>query len=153
MEWRLQLVLYSLFFWKGEWCCGKKILKLLKQEHGQSLVEFALIVPLFLLMLVGMINLGFVLYNYLSLNMTAQEASRLAGLGKTNAEIIQFVQNQSTVSHPGDVGVAVSPAPPSRLSGTYATVTLSYPMADITPIFDQFLSPYNLKAKSTIRVE
>lgn len=101
-------------------------------------------------MLVGIINIGFVLYNYLSLNMTAQEASRLAGLGKTDAEIEQFVQDRSTVSNPADIEIVISP---SRVSGTYATVTLSYPMADITPIFDQFLSPYNLKAKSTIRVE
>jgi Flp pilus assembly protein TadG len=137
----------------GVWCYGKKIVKLLKREHGQSLVEFAFIAPIFLLMLVGMINLGFVLFNYLSLNMTAQEASRLAGLGKTDAEISQFVQDHSTVSHPADIGVAISPTSLSRISGSYATVTLSYPMADVTPIFDQFLSPYNLKAKSTIRVE
>jgi hypothetical protein len=104
-------------------------------------------------MMVGMINLGFVLYNYLNLNMTAQEASRLAGLGKTDTEIIQYVQNQSAVAHPADIVVAVSPALASRLSGTYATVTLSYPMKDITPILDQFLTPYNLKAKSTVRVE
>ena len=104
-------------------------------------------------MMVGMINLGFVLYNYLNLNMTAQEASRLAGLGKTDTEIVQYVKNQSAVSHPADIVVTVSPALSSRLSGTYATVTLSYPMKDITPIFDQFLTPYNLKAKSTVRVE
>jgi hypothetical protein len=105
------------------------------------------------MMLIGMINLGFVLFNYLSLNMTAQDASRLAGLGKTDTEITQYVKNQTTVSHPADIVVTVTPTQSSRLSGTYATVTLSYPLKDITPIFDQFLSPYNLKAKSTIRVE
>jgi Flp pilus assembly protein TadG len=127
--------------------------KLAMQEEGQSLVEFALIVPVFLLMLVGMINIGFILYNYLSLNLTAQEASRLAGLGKTDADITQFVQNQSTVTHPSDITITISPNQTSRVSGSYATVTLSYPMADITPVFDQFLSPYNLKAQSTIRVD
>ncbi|GHH96691.1 hypothetical protein AM1BK_02340 [Neobacillus kokaensis] len=97
--------------------------------------------------------MGLVLFNYLSLNITAQEASRLAGLGKTDADIIQYVQSKSAVGHPSDIKVAVSPDLALRKSGTYATVTLSYPMADITPIFDQFLSPYNLTAKSTVRVE
>lgn len=138
---------------KGAWCCGKKILKLLKQEHGQSLVEFALIVPVFLLMLVGTINLGFILFNYLSLNMTAQDASRLAGLGQKDTDIITFVQSNSAVNHPEEIQVTVSPSESSRKSGTYATVTLTYPMAEVTPIFDEFLSPYHLKATSTIRVE
>lgn len=142
------------FFSKGEWCYGKKIVKLLKQERGQALVEFAIVVPIFLLMLVGMINLGFVLFNYLSLNMTAQEASRMAGLGKTNTEIQQFVLGETAVSHPGDITVTVDPPDlASRKSGTYTTVTLSYPIKDITPVFDQFLSSYNLWAKSVIRVE
>ncbi|WP_379970881.1 TadE/TadG family type IV pilus assembly protein [Ectobacillus sp. sgz5001026] len=144
---------FSPFSSKGEWCYGKKFVKLAKQEHGQSLVEFALIVPIFLLMLVGMINLGFVLFTYLSLNMTAQEASRLAGLGKTDADIIQYVQNQSTVRHPANIRITITPDQASRISGSYTTVTLSYPMADITPVFDQFLSPYNLQTQSTIRVD
>ncbi len=100
-----------------------------------------------------MINLGFVLFTYLSLNMTAQEASRLAGLGKTDADIIQYVQNQSTVRHPANIRITITPDQASRISGSYTTVTLSYPMADITPVFDQFLSPYNLQTQSTIRVD
>jgi Flp pilus assembly protein TadG len=148
MGWPLPLVPFAHFSSKGEWYFGKKVKKLAMQEEGQSLVEFALIVPVFLLMLVGMINIGFILYNYLSLNLTAQEASRLAGLGKTDVDITQFVQ-----THPSDITITISPNQTSRVSGSYATVTLSYPMADITPVFDQFLSPYNLKAQSTIRVD
>ena len=104
-------------------------------------------------MMVGMINLGFVLYSYISLNLTAQDASRLAGLGKTDAEIVQYVRTQSTVAHPADLRVSITPSGTTRVSGTYATITITYPMADITPIFEQFLTPYNLQAKATIRVE
>ena len=41
-------------------------------EHGQGLVEFALLVPVFLLILLGMLEFGFA-FNH---NMTLQYASR-----------------------------------------------------------------------------
>ncbi|MEH7094847.1 TadE/TadG family type IV pilus assembly protein [Neobacillus vireti] len=125
--------------------------KLLKQEEGQSMVEFAMIVPIFLLMVAGMINIGIILFHYLNLNMTAQEASRLAGLGKTDTEISTYVKDHTTLTKFDKMSVTVSPT--VRKSGDYVTVTLSYPIAEITPIFDKLLSPYQLKAASTVRVE
>jgi len=131
----------------------KKVEKLIKQEQGQSLVEFAIIVPLFFLILVGIINFGMVLSSYLNLNFNAQEASRLAGLGKTDAEIVEFAKSNASFSNPSELGVTISPDEGSRESGDYVTVTLSYPVTNIIPIFDQLLYPYNLTAKATVRVE
>jgi Flp pilus assembly protein TadG len=128
-----------------------KLSKLAKREEGQSIVEFAIIAPLFLLMLVGFINFGMVVFSYLNLNMTAQEATRLAGLGKSDAQIVQYAKDKSAVKKPDQITVTISPA--NRKSGDYVTVTISYPMNELTPIFDEFLSSYQLTTKSTIRVE
>jgi hypothetical protein len=47
-------------------------------NRGQSLVELSLIVPLLLLMLVGMIEVGFVIFNYLNALDLTREAARFA---------------------------------------------------------------------------
>ena len=48
------------------------------REGGQSLVEFALIFPIFVLMLFGLIDMGRAVYTNNTLSQTAREATRLA---------------------------------------------------------------------------
>ena len=45
----------------------KRFLKKVKREDGQAMVEFALILPVFLLILCGIIDFGWLFYNQLSL--------------------------------------------------------------------------------------
>ncbi len=47
-------------------------------SRGQSLVELSLIVPLVLIMLVGMIEVGFLIFNYLNAMDLTREAARFA---------------------------------------------------------------------------
>lgn len=51
-----------------------------KKTKGQSLVELALVVPLILLMLVGMIEVGFLIFNYLNALDLTREAARFASV-------------------------------------------------------------------------
>jgi hypothetical protein len=52
------------------------------RERGQALVEFALIVPLFLLIVVGMIQFGIALNYWLDLNRIANQGARWAVVNK-----------------------------------------------------------------------
>lgn len=49
---------------------------MVNNEKGQSLVEFCLIVPLFLLMIIGMIYGGFAYADYLQYSTAVREAAR-----------------------------------------------------------------------------
>ena len=49
-----------------------------REERGQAMVEFALIVPLFILVLVGLFDVGRAIYAYNTVNNAAREAGRLA---------------------------------------------------------------------------
>jgi hypothetical protein len=51
---------------------------------GQSLVELALIIPLILIMLVGMIEVGFLVFNYLNALDLTREAARFASVRDYN---------------------------------------------------------------------
>jgi Flp pilus assembly protein TadG len=47
-------------------------------EHGQALVEFALILPVFILMLVGLFDLGRAVYAFNTISNASREAVRVA---------------------------------------------------------------------------
>ena len=49
-----------------------------REERGQAMVEFALVVPLFILVLVGLFDVGRAVYAYNTVNNAAREAGRLA---------------------------------------------------------------------------
>ncbi|MGA2833966.1 MAG: TadE/TadG family type IV pilus assembly protein [Terracidiphilus sp.] len=54
-------------------------------DEGQSLVEFALMVPIFLMVLTGIIEISFAMWNFQSLNQGTDAAARLlADGGETN---------------------------------------------------------------------
>ena len=54
------------------------MLKLLKNEKGQALVEFALVLPVLLMLLCGIIDFGWLYYNQITLNNAAREGARYA---------------------------------------------------------------------------
>jgi Flp pilus assembly protein TadG len=47
------------------------------RQRGQSLVEFALVFPLFILLLAGMIDFGLGLYSYMTINNATRDSARL----------------------------------------------------------------------------
>jgi len=131
----------------------KKLRRFAKEEKGQSLVEFALAVPILMLLIGGFINFGIIMCRYLNLNITAQEASRYAGLGHADSEIVRYVKDHASVSEPDQLIVNISPDGTVRKSGNYVTVTINYSLKHLTPVLDQFTSSFHLNAKSTVRVE
>ncbi|NEY71012.1 pilus assembly protein [Bacillus mesophilus] len=125
-----------------------------KDQRGQSLVEMALLLPVLLLLLVGIIDFGRVLYSYSHLHLATQETVRLAGLGKTDQEITQFAKGYIQIGDAANLQVAISPNDQNRSSGEYVSVTLQYPIELITPLLSEVIpNPFQLQADSTIRVE
>lgn len=59
---------------------------MLQFQKGQSIVEFAVILPLFLLLVIGIINFGFLLTDYVSLNNVARTSAREASLASVGQE-------------------------------------------------------------------
>jgi Flp pilus assembly protein TadG len=58
-----------------------------RHGRGQSLVEFGLILPIFLLFIFGIIDLGRAVYAYHTLNSAAREAARVAVVDQTITHI------------------------------------------------------------------
>lgn len=126
---------------------------MIKQQKGQSLVEFALVLPLLLMLICGIVDLGRLLFAYSSLNMTTQEAVRMGGLGKTDAEIIAYAKSHVSVGDASKLIVTITPKQSARKSGQDVTVTLKYSLPWITPLMTNIIPAPVLSTDSTIRVE
>jgi len=126
---------------------------MIKDERGQSLAEFALVVPLLLLLICGIFDFGRYMFAYINLNMDAQEAVRLGGLGKSDAQIREYAKNHALIGDPSALKVTITPTEANRKSGDYVKVSLQYSQPFITPIISNVLPVPVIKAESTIRVE
>jgi hypothetical protein len=131
---------------------------MMKNEKGQSMVEFALILPLLLLLLCGIFDMGRLMFTYMNLHLTTQETVRQGGLGASDSEMVSFARERVLVQDPNQLQVGITfediDNDTKRDSGENVTVTLEYPMEFITPILSEVIpSPIMVSTNSTIRVE
>jgi Flp pilus assembly protein TadG len=103
------------------------------RDRGSVAVEFALVVPVLLLIVFGIIDFGRALNAQIALTGAAREGARLAALGYSNAA----VRARVAAAAPDLSGLIVTvPATCPRGAGPAADaqVDVSYPFTFITPI-------------------
>lgn len=69
-------------------------------RRGQSLVEFALVLPFLILLLMGIIEFGWLVKNQLTIANAARDGARYAAVGHTVEDVTTLIQND-TASVPG----------------------------------------------------
>jgi Flp pilus assembly protein TadG len=118
------------------------------------MVEMALILPLLLLLVAGILDIGRITFTYAHLQMAAQETVRKGGLGESDAKIKDFARNYVHFSDPDKLVVEINPPDTTRKSGNYIKVKLKYPIKFYTPLVSNlFSSQFYAETDSTIRVE
>ena len=123
---------------------------------GAAVVEFAVVAPLFILLTMGMIEMGRVVMVKQILINASREGARLAALpGTTSSDVSTLVQ--SDLSGQTINGAAVNTVPStlaSAVAGTPVTVKVSIPAAAITWIPNpMFTTQTLLEAETTMRRE
>jgi Flp pilus assembly protein TadG len=104
-------------------------------DHGAAAVEFALLLPLLLLLLFGIIDFGRALNAQITLTQAAREGARLAALGNTTAGVDSGTIAAGTGLNLSDSNVSVTSACPSNFApGSNAIVTVTYSFAFVTPV-------------------
>ena len=73
------------------------------RSRGQALVEFAVVIPVFLLVLSGMLDFGFMLYNRMTVINSAREGARAAVIvsDKTTIPVVAPQRVQSAAAGAG----------------------------------------------------
>ena len=108
-----------------------------RQERGAAAVEFALIVPILLLFVLGIIDFGRLYYTQINLTQAAREGARLEALGSSGTAVTNGVTTASTglgtptvCMYTNPTGSALPSSPsctstPSCSSGNDAVVRLT----------------------------
>jgi Flp pilus assembly protein TadG len=99
-----------------------------KSQESQALIEFALVSPVLLLLIFGIIDLGRAVFYYDTLNHAAREGARAAvrasGSLPTNADVLTTVSQQlvgAPVSEPCPQGPVTPALPPANTAWVYVT--------------------------------
>jgi hypothetical protein len=121
-------------------------------------VEFAFVVPIFLVLVLGVVDFSWALRSWITVTNSAREGARLGAVGATCDDIKQRVVDTSadlvTLS---DVSVVNCQGDP----GTDVSVTLDYDYSFITPLGDlltlisggTFPETLNMTSSSDMRIE
>jgi Flp pilus assembly protein TadG len=101
-----------------------------KVERGQSLVEFAIILPLFLLMTLVFIQLILIGAVALAVNQAAASCARYAALNNTYGQstLNSYLQSVASplINDKYLATIGLNPSAVPRTSGTSVTITVSY---------------------------
>ena len=126
------------------------------KRRGAAAVEFALILPLFFLLILGMIELGRGLMVQQILTNAAREGARAAIMdGATTAGVKTIVTDYLTNSTISGGTVTVCPNPPGNAGARQpVTVTVSVPAVDVLWTSSTFFSESaGLSASATMLTE
>lgn len=133
-----------------------------REDHrGQTLVEFALIVPIFILLLMGIFDLGRAVYGYNTISNASREGVRLAIVNQDATAIRNEVIAQTpglglkaanidvTFRMPGSMTVCVSPI----AIACEIEVVVRYQYQAATPLISNVVGTINMASTSRAPVE
>lgn len=139
-----------------------------RQGAGQSLAEFALVLPIFLVLFFAIFDLGSAVFTFNSLTNAAREGARLAIVNQDSASIIARAETQVSVAEINAPNVSIdfyqqapdgTPDTSSTCSpaavGCLAVVSFESTYRPLTPIIGNILfkNGVTFKATSILTVE
>ena len=128
-----------------------------KNQKGQTLVEFALILPIIIIILFGITEFGRAFYSYIVITNAAREGARAGVVGKSNDDILARVKETAPLNPPlEDSDITITPSDKSaRTPGVSMNVEVTYDVDIITPVISNVLgkNTFTLTSKAVMRVE
>lgn len=109
------------------------------KEKGQSMLEFALILPVLLIVLAGALDLGRLYFVYVAVTDAAAEGATYAAM---NPDDHDEIKARAQAASGGLVEIELAsvvvmcPTCPSAASGDSITVTVNYDFAVVTPLIN-----------------
>lgn len=113
--------------------------RLRKTEAGQALVEFTLILPIFLLLLFAIVDFGRGFYTWVLVTNAAREGARMAAVQSDASTIDQRIYDSFCDNYPSSCGLdpaklSISKTNVQGSRGSAVQIDLSYNFQFATPI-------------------
>jgi TadE-like protein len=141
-----------------------------RRSQGQGLIEFALVIPIFLLLMVSLFDLGRAVFAYNTLTNAAREGARMAIVNQYKPLVVAHAKSQTQIVELDDPSVSVTywqvapdgtpdkskPQCTSLVAvGCLAVVSFEATYRPITPIISNilFASGVTFQATSQLSVE
>jgi Flp pilus assembly protein TadG len=131
-----------------------------KGDGGVALVEFAIVAPLFFMLIFGVIEFGWAFYQHLDVRHGAREGARLAAVNyKTTANPTAAEQVQEIVDElcdrmdSGNADIDVQITRTGAAVGDELTVHVSKDLDTITGFFDPIIGDIDIDESVTSRLE
>ena len=128
-----------------------------KTEQGQAIVEMALVLPILIMLIFGIVEFGRILNTYMIVTDLSREGAREGAVGGTDSDIETTVRSNATAAdlEESDLSVLINPASGGiRARGTSVEVQVSYPVDIIAPVIGTIIGdPYIVTSQTTMRVE
>ena len=129
-----------------------QIRSIIQENRGQAIVEFALILPVLILLLAGILDFGLILNQYITVSHAAREGARSAALGGTDATAIADIKAAASGLDTTQLVISISPA--TRIRGNSVTVSVSSPIQPVTPLIGSFFTTkLTVNSSVVMRVE
>lgn len=126
--------------------------QIIKNNRGQALVEFALILPILLLLIVGAMEFGLIIHQYMVVTEAAREGARSAAVGGSDGVVTSVVTTAASQIPANQLTISVSPG--TRVRGNGVTVTVGTPVHTITKLISPFFpAGFTVQGVATMRVE
>lgn len=122
-----------------------------QSQNGASLVEFAILAPLLILLLFGIIELGWLFAQNVEIRHAAREAAREAATNPGDQAAI-LAAACSSLQMAADIIDTVALDMPAAEIGARATVTLTASPESFTSLFSWIMPP-TLESTVEIRIE
>ena len=137
------------------------IRKIARDERGQAVTEFAVILPVLLLVLFAIFQFGIIFNNYIQVTAAAREGARKGAVNRTTGNCAAVVSlatsaaKRPRLASTGKLGAGVSATDTctsnSLAQGSDFTITASYPWT--VSLLGQVVASGNLTSATTMRVE
>lgn len=122
----------------------------IRNQKGQALVEMALVLPILLMLVFGIIEFGRIFNAYIIVSNASREGARYAAVGRSLTDIETDIDNLTSTL--GTVTIDVTPTD----DGESVKVTVTHPLPLITPIIGPMVSGSNhldIESSTVMRVE
>jgi Flp pilus assembly protein TadG len=124
----------------------------IRNERGQTMTEFALVLPILALLLFGIIQFGITFNNYVTLTDATRAGARKAAVGRQVADpvgtAVAAVRSSAKDLRQGDLSVSVTS---SWQPGQDVTVAATYPYS--ISLLGMVVKSGRLRSETTERVE
>lgn len=125
-----------------------------RRSRGQAMVEFTLILPLLLLLILGIYQFGQTYADYIQVTNAARDGGRKALVSRSDAsgvaDVVTTAKNSTWWLDKNQIGVTVSPSQPWT-TGQNVTVTVTYPYS--INLLGFVVASGTLKSTTTVRME